>query len=114
MLDLACWYCGARLRHCEYVACTTCRVLDDEPARASAAVRYHVTTPRKLARYETTGCILSPVRFWTTLYSAQRWARKTGRSVILAIDPPREYPLPIKGGAAWCDVPVREWTEVVP
>ena len=40
---------------------------------------YHVTTPRKVARYEATGAILPPVRFWPTLETAQAWAWKTHR-----------------------------------
>jgi len=71
---------------------------------------YHVTTPRKLKRYELTGGILPPVRYWTTLYSAVRWARRTGRTLILVFDEPEDsYPLPIKGGAKWCKEMVRKW-----
>ena len=74
---------------------------------------YHVTTEKKLARYFSTGCILAPVRFWTTLCSAYRWAKKTGREVILSFDvPDPHYPLPIKRGARWstANVPTGEFT----
>ena len=63
---------------------------------------YHVTTPKKLERYKATGCILPPVRFWSTRHSAERWAKRTGRSVIVEFEaPPETHPLPIKGGAYW-------------
>lgn len=71
---------------------------------------YHVTTPKRLARYQATGAILPPVRWWSTLYSAGRWARKTGRTLVLEIElPPQRWPLPIRGGAYWSDQPVRRW-----
>ena len=65
---------------------------------------YHCTTPKKLERYKKSGCILPPVRFWSTEYSAQKWMRKVGRTILLIFDAPnRSYPLPIKGGAFWTD-----------
>jgi len=63
---------------------------------------FHVTTEKKLERYKASGCILAPVRFWSTRYAAERWARKTGRGIILSFARPEQtYPLPIKGGALW-------------
>ena len=67
-------------------------------------IAYHVTTEKKLARYKSTGAILPPVRFWSTLEAATRWARKTGRDLLARFDAPcRSWPLPIKGGAWWTD-----------
>lgn len=75
---------------------------------------YHATTPRKLARYEATGCILPPVRFWRSAATAQRWAERTKRSVVLAIEVPEPaYPLPDHqppGMAWWTPGYVRRWT----
>lgn len=71
---------------------------------------FHVTTPKKVKRYEQSGGILPPVRFWTTIYSALKWSKKTGRSVILTFEQPDPcYPLPIKGGAMWTDKMIREY-----
>lgn len=75
-------------------------------------IGYHVTTLKKLARYEATGCILEPVRFWSNRVSAEAWARKTGRTVVLEISVSRAYPLPDhrpRGHAWWSDEFVREW-----
>ncbi|MCP3680304.1 MAG: hypothetical protein GY782_08665 [Gammaproteobacteria bacterium] len=73
---------------------------------------YHCTTERKLKRYKTTGAILPPVRYWTTLYSALKWMGKTGRSVLLVFqEPDRSYPLPIKGDARWSDEIVRDYEQ---
>lgn len=78
---------------------------------------YHVTTPKKLARYEATGCILEPVRFWVVWDSARAWAERTGRSVILQIEVPPglAYPLPDhkpRGHAWWTDQIIRRWEKV--
>jgi len=71
---------------------------------------YHCTTEKKLARYKRTGCILPPVRFWTTLYSAKKWLKKTGRNILLEFEAPKNsYPLPIKGGAMWSNELVRTY-----
>lgn len=72
-------------------------------------IGYHVTTPRKVARYEATGCILPPVRFWPDLWPAQRWARRTGRTVILKIETKTSHPLPDHRPARWTPEMVREW-----
>jgi hypothetical protein len=79
-------------------------------------IGYHVTTPKKLLRYESTGAILPPVRFWRFGESAARWARRTGRTVILRIEAAEAYPLPDhhpRGHAWWTPDIVRGW-EVTP
>ena len=76
---------------------------------------YHVTTPKKLERYKATGCILPPVRFWLFRNSAEAWAKKTGRTVILEIPVKVAYPLPDHkptGHAAWTPEMVRKWAVV--
>lgn len=75
---------------------------------------YHVTTPRKLARYKATGCILPPVRFWPTVETAARWARRTGRPLILEIACEVSYPLPDHRPARWTPEMVRSWQEIAP
>lgn len=71
---------------------------------------FHCATPRKLDRYRATGCILPPVRYWTTEYSAWRWMHKTGRTVLLTFEKPSpSYPLPMKGGAEWSPSMVRDY-----
>jgi hypothetical protein len=70
---------------------------------------YHVTTPKKLERYRKTGAILPPVRFWPNEYTARRWAKRTGRSVILEIDVEKSSPLPDHRSARWTDEVVRGW-----
>jgi hypothetical protein len=73
---------------------------------------YHVTTAAKLERYQQTGAILPPVRFWPGLYTATRWAKRTGRTVILSFDwPDTAYPLPDHRPALWTPDFVREWRE---
>ena len=73
---------------------------------------YHVTTSRKVARYEATGAILPPVRFWPNEETARRWARRTGRDVVLAIQVGRSWPLPDHRPARWTDDIVRDWEEI--
>lgn len=76
---------------------------------------WHVTTPKKLARYRATGGILPPVCFWAFEASAQAWARKTGRTVILQIEVQIAYPLPDhrpRGHAFWSPEMVRQWKEI--
>lgn len=74
---------------------------------------YHVTTPAKLARYEATGGILPPVRFWRFKSSAFAWARKTRRTIVLELDEPSvAYPLPDHQPprhAWWSPEMVRTW-----
>lgn len=71
---------------------------------------FHCITPKKLKKYQTTGCILPPVWFWTTEYSAKRWMQKVGRTILLTFEEPkRAYPLPIKGGAKWSPDIIRKY-----
>lgn len=57
---------------------------------------YHVTTPRKLARYFASHAqILPPVRFWSTRAAAEGWARRVGRTILVHIETDHPcYPLP--------------------
>ena len=78
-------------------------------------IGYHVTTDNKFRRYVESGCILSPVRFWPNLLTAQRWAKKTGRKIILRITVPgRSYPLPAPRPGRWTDSNVKVWETVQP
>jgi hypothetical protein len=70
---------------------------------------YHCTTSRKLDRYKATGAILPPVRFWPNLETAQKWARKTGRDVILMFNCGTSYPLPDHKPARWTPEVVRNY-----
>lgn len=72
---------------------------------------YHVTTPKKLERYKKTGAILPPVRFWPNESTANRWAKRTGRSVILKISATETYPLPDHKPARWTPEVVSKWEE---
>lgn len=74
-------------------------------------IGYHVTTPSKLAQYRQTGAILPPVRFWPTYDTAQAWARKTGRSLILRMDCEVHYPLPDHRPAHWTPEIIRHFEE---
>ena len=66
---------------------------------------WHVTTPAKLERYKATGGILPPVRFWIYKQSAEIFARRTGRTVIIPLEvTDNYYPLPDhkpRGHAYW-------------
>lgn len=76
---------------------------------------YHVTTPKKLARYIATGAILPPVRYWISKTSAENWAKKTGRTIILIIHVNESYFLPDhqpKMHAKWTPNLVRTFEEV--
>lgn len=55
---------------------------------------FHATTHRKLKRYCDTGCILPPVRGWTTKAAAIAWARQTFRPIVLELELSTVYPLP--------------------
>jgi hypothetical protein len=72
---------------------------------------YHVTTPKKVERYEASGAILPPVRFWPTAELAWKWARKVKRSIVLKIEVKESYPLPDHKPARWCPWHVFEWEE---
>ena len=59
------------------------------------AVIYHATTPKKLAKYHTTGTILPPVRGFDTLAACQRWARTRKRTITVRVTPSGPvWPLP--------------------
>lgn len=74
---------------------------------------YHVTTDKKIERYKQTGCILSPVRFWPNLYTANRWAKKTGRNRIVTFEVENSYPLPDHKPARWTLEFIKEY-EIIP
>jgi len=77
-------------------------------------IGYHVTTPRKVARYHATGAILPPVRFWPSEATARRWSKRTGRHLVLQIEVMTSYPLPDHRPARWSPDLVRRWKQVEP
>ena len=78
---------------------------------ASPCSLFHVTTGRKAKLYRQTGHINAPVRGFDTLMAAMAWAMKTGRKVILRVEPvttPQMLPDHHNDyGRAW-------WTDSVP
>ena len=72
-------------------------------------IGYHVSTDKKLRRYITTGAILPPVRFWPNKYTANKWAMKTGRNVLLKIEVNESFPLPDHRPARWSPQIIRKW-----
>ena len=70
-------------------------------------ILFHVSTNSKAKRYNESGCILSPVRGFTTLTGAMAWAMKSGRNIIYEIEGDKAYKLPdhhnIYGEAWWFD-----------
>lgn len=46
---------------------------------------YHVTSPSKYRAYLKQGYILPPVRAWTSIISAERFSKQTGRPIILRL-----------------------------
>lgn len=68
---------------------------------------WHCTTARKLNRYKESGRIIAPVRFWPNKITAERWAKRTGRELVIRIklDSP-SYPLPDHKPALWCPADV--------
>lgn len=76
---------------------------------AMAEIGYHVTTASKLQRYENTGAILPPVRFWPEYGLAEAWAKKTGREIILKIEVPHSHPMPDHIPARFTFGLVRTW-----
>ena len=65
---------------------------------------YHSTTPKKAKLYRNTGCILAPVRGFTTLQAAIAWGSKVGRKVVMEFDPNKPHKLPDhhnQFGEAW-------------
>lgn len=75
-------------------------------------IGFHVTTPRKIKRYEESGCILPPVRFWPNILTAKRWAKRVKRTEILAIYYEESYPLPDHKPAHWTPDVIRHYTKV--
>lgn len=75
---------------------------------------YHATTPKKAKRYRESGCILKPVRGFTTLQAAMAWAMKVGRTVIYEVNGEFCHKLPDHHnnyGEAWWldeDVPIEK------
>ena len=75
---------------------------------------YHATTPKKAKRYRESGCILKPVRGFTTLQGAMAWAMKVGRTVIYEVNGEHSHKLPdhhnCYGEAWWLDenVPIEK------
>ena len=70
---------------------------------------FHVTTSKKLNQYRLSGCIFPPVRFFPNAYTASRWAKRTGRDVILKIPVMESWPLPDHKPARWTDDYIRSW-----
>ena len=73
-------------------------------------IGYHVTTPKKLDRYNNTGAILPPVRFWPNELTAKRWAKRTGRTIIVKIECEKSYPLPDHKPARWTSELIRNFS----
>lgn len=46
---------------------------------------YHVTTKKKIQKYQKIGRILPPVRAWKNIESALDFSFRTGRTIILRI-----------------------------
>ena len=78
-------------------------------------ILYHVTTPKKVRAYRESGQINPPVRGFDTVAAALFWAAKTGRGVILKIEPGCEntYMLPDHhnqyGRAFWTSESIKSW-----
>lgn len=53
---------------------------------------YHVTSLKKLNKYQRTGRIMAPVRAWETVAQAERMSLSTGRRVILRLRFPDNTP----------------------
>lgn len=63
---------------------------------------YHVTTSKKLARYQKSKCIYPPVRAWESVEEAERFSKSTARRVILRLKFPPDAPrLPGHKGKAY-------------
>lgn len=71
---------------------------------------YHVTTRRKLERYEANGdSIAPPVRAWKNIEAAERFSKQTGRRLIirLTLDSRWEPFEGHRGEAVICHHPVK-------
>lgn len=75
-------------------------------------IGYHVTTDNKLSKYDLTGAILPPVRFWPNIETAERWAKKTGRGRIVSFSCDKYYPLPDHRPACWTPEIIRKYVVV--
>ena len=77
---------------------------------------YHVTTPKKLEKYEISGRIIQPVRGFRNQRAAEFWAKRTLRSVILEVEADRPHKLPDHhnkyGEAWWNDGDIVSWKRV--
>jgi len=61
----------------------------------SPKIGWHCTTKKKFEQYKKSGRIFSPVRFWPNKQTAKKWAKKTGRELIIKLELPGvSYPLP--------------------
>lgn len=67
------------------------------------------TTPKKYDKYLKTGGILPPVRFWPSLETAQKLAKRVSRTVILEIKCDVSYPLPDHKPARWTPEIIRSY-----
>lgn len=64
---------------------------------------WHCTTFKKLEQYRASGRIIAPVRFWPNRLTAERWAKRTGRELVIRIRLDHiSYPLPDHKPAMWC------------
>ena len=64
---------------------------------------FHCTTQKKLDRYQSSGRIIAPVRFWPNERTARKWSKRTGRNLVLRIRlEDISYPLPDHKPAMWC------------
>lgn len=48
-------------------------------------VVWHVCSFKKLCRYIKAGLILSPIRAWRNIESAERFSKQTGRRIIVRL-----------------------------
>ena len=65
---------------------------------------FHVTTPKKLSRYNASKRIIKPVRGFSNIEAAKEWARITRRSIIVEFTADDPHKLPDhhnKYGTAW-------------
>lgn len=77
----------------------------DEIVRTISSPRYgwHCTTKKKMVRYKSSGRIIAPVRFWPNKETAERWAKRTGRELVIRIRLESiSYPLPDHKPALFC------------
>jgi hypothetical protein len=75
-------------------------------------IGYHVTTAKRLKQYSETGGILPPVRFWPDTLTAERWARRTQRPIIIKVNCETSYPLPDHKPARWSPDFIRDWAVI--